>query len=134
MAEQFPDVPIVAAGGVADGRGLVAALSLGADDVAMGSRMAVTEETPPAQATKEAVLQSTAFDTLCRSNFDGISARMMKTPASEKGNEVSTMASGGCFSIFPSRTTTWYTNLESVARVDNSMGEDVCGCAVWSRM
>jgi enoyl-[acyl-carrier protein] reductase II len=84
MAEQFPDVPIVAAGGVADGRGLVAALSLGADAVAMGSRMAVTQESPLAQATKEAILQSTAFDTLYGSNFDGISARVMKTPASEK--------------------------------------------------
>jgi enoyl-[acyl-carrier protein] reductase II len=84
MAEQFPDVPIVAAGGVANGRGLVAALSLGADAVAMGSRMAVTEESPLAHATKEAILQYTAFDTLYGSNFDGIPARVLKTPAAEK--------------------------------------------------
>jgi enoyl-[acyl-carrier protein] reductase II len=84
MAEQFPDVPIVAAGGVANGRGLVAALSLGADAVALGSRMAVTEESPLAQATKEVILQSTVFDTLYGSNFDGIPSRVLKTPAAEK--------------------------------------------------
>jgi enoyl-[acyl-carrier protein] reductase II len=84
MAEQFPDVPIVAAGGVANGRGLVAALSLGADAVALGSRLALTEESPLAQATKEAILQSTVFDTLYGSNFDGIPARVLKTPTAEK--------------------------------------------------
>lgn len=84
MAEQFPDVPIVAAGGIANGRGLVAALSLGADAVAMGSRMAVTQESPLAQATKEAIVQASAFDTLYGSNFDGIPARVLKTPAAEQ--------------------------------------------------
>lgn len=84
MAELFPDVPIVAAGGVANGRGLVAALSLGADAVAMGSRMATTEESPLAQATKEVIVESSAFDTIYGSNFDGIPARVLKTPTAEK--------------------------------------------------
>jgi enoyl-[acyl-carrier protein] reductase II len=84
MAEQFPDVPIVAAGGIADGRGLAAALSLGADAVAMGSRMAVTQESPLAQETKEAIVQASAFDTLYGSNFDGIPARVLKTPAAKQ--------------------------------------------------
>ncbi|KAG7365092.1 enoyl-acyl-carrier-protein reductase II [Nitzschia inconspicua] len=84
IAEQFPDVPIVAAGGFANGRGLVAALSLGADAVAMGSRMAVTQESPLAQATKEAIVRAAAHDTLYGSNFDGIAARVLKTPAAER--------------------------------------------------
>ena len=84
MAEQFPDVPIVAAGGFADGRGLAAALALGADAVAMGSRMAVTKESPLAQATKEAIVQASEHDTIYGNNFDGLYARVLQTPAAEK--------------------------------------------------
>jgi enoyl-[acyl-carrier protein] reductase II len=84
MAELFPDTPIIAAGGIANGRGLAAALALGADGVAMGSRMAVTVESPLAQATKDAIVQSSAHDTLYGSNFDGIPARVLKTRQAEK--------------------------------------------------
>lgn len=84
MAEMFPNTPIVAAGGIANGRGLAAALALGADGVAMGSRMAVTAESPLAQATKDAIVRSSAHDTIYGSNFDGIPARVLKTAASEK--------------------------------------------------
>ena len=77
------DVPLVAAGGFANGRGLAAALALGADAVAMGSRMAVTRESPLAQATKEAIVNATQDETLYGKNFDGIPARVLKTPAAE---------------------------------------------------
>jgi enoyl-[acyl-carrier protein] reductase II len=80
----FPDVPIIAAGGFANGRGLAGALSLGADAVAMGSRMAVTEESPLAQATKEAIVAASEEDTIYGDNFDGIPARVLKTPAAVK--------------------------------------------------
>ena len=82
--EAFPDVPIIAAGGFANGRGLAGALSLGADAVAMGSRMAVTQESPLAHATKEAIVAATEADTIYGSNFDGIPARVLKTPAAIK--------------------------------------------------
>lgn len=84
MAELFPKTPIIAAGGIANGRGLAAALALGADGVAMGSRMAVTMESPLAQATKDAIIQSSAHDTIYGSNFDGIPARVLKTRSAEK--------------------------------------------------
>ena len=84
MAERFPETPIVAAGGFANGRGLAGALALGADAVAMGSRFATTQESPLAQAVKEAVVQSTESNTIYGSNFDGIPARVLKTPMSEK--------------------------------------------------
>jgi len=83
MAERFPEVPIVAAGGFANGRGLSATLALGADAVAMGSRMAVTQESPLAQSTKEAILQASEHETLYGKNFDGIPARVLQTPAAE---------------------------------------------------
>lgn len=84
IAERFPETPIVAAGGFANGRGLAGALALGADAVAMGSRFATTQESPLAQSVKEAVVKSTESNTIYGSNFDGIPARVLKTPMSEK--------------------------------------------------
>jgi enoyl-[acyl-carrier protein] reductase II len=84
LAEQFPDTPLVAAGGFANGRGLAAALTLGADGVAMGSRFAVSQDSPLAQPVKEAVTRSSESDTVYGSNFDGIPARVLKTSTAEK--------------------------------------------------
>eukprot|EP00934_Nitzschia_sp_Nitz4_P005825 Nitzschia sp. Nitz4//scaffold121_size67750//30500//34949//NITZ4_006067-RA/size67750-processed-gene-0.8-mRNA-1//1//CDS//3329534348//5815//frame0 len=84
LRQHFPDVPIVAAGGFANGMGLHGALSLGADAVAMGSRMAVTQESPLSQEAKEAIVASSEDQTLYGSNFDGIPARVLQTPASKK--------------------------------------------------
>jgi enoyl-[acyl-carrier protein] reductase II len=84
LTQLFPGVPVVAAGGIANGRGLAAALALGADGVAMGSRMAVTLESPLAQTTKERIVSSSAHDTISGSNFDGIPARVLKTRAAVK--------------------------------------------------
>lgn len=78
------DIPIIAAGGFADGRGLVAALALGADAVAMGSRFATSTESPVHQNVKEAVVAKRVEDTIYSKNFDGLYARVMKTPMAEK--------------------------------------------------
>lgn len=77
-------LPIIAAGGFADGRGLMAALSLGADGVAMGSRFATTAESPLADATKAAVCAKSESDTIYSKNFDGLYARVMRTPNAER--------------------------------------------------
>lgn len=73
-------IPIVAAGGIADGRGLAAALTLGADGVAMGTRLMATQESPVAQASKEAAIQSGAYDTLYTTRFDGQPCRILVAP------------------------------------------------------
>lgn len=78
------DIPVIATGGFADGRGLLAALSLGADAVAMGSRFATTKDSPLNQKTKDAVIAKTEQDTIYSKNFDGIPARVMRTPRSVK--------------------------------------------------
>ncbi len=93
IARRFPDVPIVAAGGFANGQGLAAALSLGADAVAMGSRFATTAESPLASKVKEAIANpdlnggSTESDTIYSKNFDGIPARVMRYPAAIQANQ-----------------------------------------------
>lgn len=44
MKDAFPDVPVIAAGGIADGRGVAAALALGADGVCVGTRLLASRE------------------------------------------------------------------------------------------
>ncbi|ETW95280.1 MAG: hypothetical protein ETSY1_31305 [Candidatus Entotheonella factor] len=57
-------LPVLAAGGIADGRGLAAALALGADGVLLGTRLLATEEAPIHPQYKEAIVQSSGHDTV----------------------------------------------------------------------
>lgn len=86
LRDACPNLPIIGCGGFADGRGLLAALSLGADGVAMGSRLATCQESPLHQRTKQAVVDKTQHETLYSANFDGIPARYMQTPRAEAVN------------------------------------------------
>ncbi|MGE4303211.1 MAG: NAD(P)H-dependent flavin oxidoreductase [Novosphingobium sp.] len=56
-------VPVVASGGIADGRGLVAALSLGAEGVNMGTRFCATQEAPIHGRVKRAYVENSELDT-----------------------------------------------------------------------
>lgn len=89
IADRFPQIPIIAAGGFATGRGLSGALSLGADAVAMGTRFATTVESPLADNVKRAISDplNTESDTIYGKNFDGIPSRVMKSPAALKANK-----------------------------------------------
>lgn len=57
-------VPVIASGGIADGRGMAAALALGAQGVNMGTRFMLTQEAPIHPGIKEAVVKGTETDTL----------------------------------------------------------------------
>lgn len=70
VVEAVKPVPIIAAGGIANGRGVVAALSLGAQAVSMGTRFLTSEETQAVHAYKERVVQSRAEDTVYTVLFD----------------------------------------------------------------
>ena len=74
------EIPVIACGGFADGRGLLAALALGASGIGMGSRFATCLESPVHQQTKQAVLQKDQHATIYSSHFDGMPARYMQTP------------------------------------------------------
>ena len=56
-------IPVIASGGFADGRGLVAALALGAEGINMGTRFLCTQEAPVHPAIKNAIVQSRETDT-----------------------------------------------------------------------
>jgi nitronate monooxygenase len=70
VVEAVKPLPVIAAGGIANGRGLVAALSLGAQAVSLGTRFLASEETRVVRAYKERVVQSTAEDTVYTLLFD----------------------------------------------------------------
>lgn len=74
------DVPVLAAGGYFDGRGLVSALAYGAEGVAMGTRFLLTEESPVHRSIKELYLKQTVNDTVVTRSIDGAPQRVVRTP------------------------------------------------------
>jgi NAD(P)H-dependent flavin oxidoreductase YrpB (nitropropane dioxygenase family) len=73
------DVPVVAAGGFFDGRGLVAALAYGAAGVAMGTRFLLTTDSPVPEAVKRYYLTKTVTDTVVTTQVDGVPHRVLRT-------------------------------------------------------
>jgi NAD(P)H-dependent flavin oxidoreductase YrpB (nitropropane dioxygenase family) len=57
-------IPVLAAGGIADGRGLAAALALGADGVLLGTRFLASKESPLHENFKQAIVESDGHDTI----------------------------------------------------------------------
>ncbi|MBN1634901.1 MAG: nitronate monooxygenase [Deltaproteobacteria bacterium] len=78
------DIPVIAAGGVADGRGLAAALALGAEGVAMGTRLMATKESPLHDTYKKLSVEKDLYDTLFSDRFDGLWCRVLDTSAARK--------------------------------------------------
>jgi len=70
-------VPLAAAGGFRDGRGLVAALSLGADGIAMGTRFLLTQESPVPESTKRIYLDTPPERIVVSAALDGMPQRMV---------------------------------------------------------
>ena len=71
-------IPVVAAGGVCDARGFVAALALGAEGVQMGSRFIATEECHVHRNYKEAILLAGDTDTVITRRVLGLRVRSLK--------------------------------------------------------
>jgi enoyl-[acyl-carrier protein] reductase II len=78
-------VPILTAGGFHDGRGLAAALMLGADGVTMGTRFAMTHESKMHQNWKDVIIQSSEQDTIYLDVGDpAVNSRVYKTKKIEE--------------------------------------------------
>jgi NAD(P)H-dependent flavin oxidoreductase YrpB (nitropropane dioxygenase family) len=78
------DVPVVAAGGYFDGRGLVSALAYGAEGIAMGTRFLLTQESPVQRSIKELYVKQTVLDTVVTHAIDGLPQRVIRTAAVER--------------------------------------------------
>ncbi len=77
-------IPVIAAGGFYDGRGLAAALVLGASGISMGTRFGLTKESVVHDNFKQLCLKSTEEDTLYSDAFDGMYGRALKTKATQE--------------------------------------------------
>ena len=73
------DVPVIAAGGFHDGRGLAAALTWGADGVAMGTRFLLTADSKVPDAVKSVYLSTPVTGTVVSSSIDGKPQRVIRT-------------------------------------------------------
>ncbi|WP_262365909.1 nitronate monooxygenase family protein [Gordonia sp. OPL2] len=76
-------IPVVAAGGFFDGRGLAAALSYGAEGVAMGTRFLLTSDSAVPDAVKQEYLGRGLGDTVVSVKVDGMPHRVLRTPLVE---------------------------------------------------
>jgi enoyl-[acyl-carrier protein] reductase II len=88
-------IPIIAAGGMADGRTMAAAFALGAEGVQMGTRMVATVESPVHQNMKQAVVDAEETDTMMINQHNGRPVRVLRTAATapfELSNEGNPMA------------------------------------------
>ena len=77
-------IPVIAAGGFADGRGLMAALALGASGIAMGTRLMTTKESSLHENFKKLSIEKDAADTIYGTHFDGLGFRSLKTRTAVK--------------------------------------------------
>ncbi len=78
------DIPVIAAGGFFDGRGLAAALSYGAAGVAMGTRFLLTSDSTVPDEVKQRYLQADLTGTVVSTRVDGMPHRVLRTGLVEK--------------------------------------------------
>lgn len=88
-------IPVLASGGIADGRGLVAALALGAEGISMGTRFMCTKESPIHQRIKDAIVSATELDTELIFRQLRNTSRVASNSVSRQTVEV--LANGGAF-------------------------------------
>jgi NAD(P)H-dependent flavin oxidoreductase YrpB (nitropropane dioxygenase family) len=73
------DIPVIAAGGITDGRGLAAMLAMGAAGVAMGTRFLLSADSSVPDHVKALYLKATVFDTVVSKAIDGAPQRVIRT-------------------------------------------------------
>ncbi len=85
------DIPVIAAGGFFDGRGLAAALSYGAAGIGMGTRFLLTRDSAVPDAVKQLYLSHDLNGTVVTDKVDGMPHRMLRTQLVEELQESSAL-------------------------------------------
>jgi enoyl-[acyl-carrier protein] reductase II len=78
------DVPVIAAGGITDGRSMAAAFALGAEGVQMGTRMVSAAESPVHTNWKQAIVDAAETDTVFLNRFSRPGLRALRTARTER--------------------------------------------------
>jgi NAD(P)H-dependent flavin oxidoreductase YrpB (nitropropane dioxygenase family) len=89
------DIPVVAAGGFFDGRGLAAALSYGAAGIGMGTRFLLTRDSTVPEAVKQRYLEADLNGTVVTAKVDGMPHRMLRTELVDEVEESSAVKRPG---------------------------------------
>lgn len=84
LKKNFPDMPVISAGGVATGDGIAAMLTLGADGVSMGTRFIASTEGGVNSEYKNAVVESTMADIVMTERLSGTPCTIINTPYAKK--------------------------------------------------
>ena len=95
LAARKLQIPVIASGGIGDGRGLAAALALGAEGLNMGTRFCATREAPIHDHIKRALLDASERDTRLIFRSRKNTARVLRTAISEEG-VATERRPGGC--------------------------------------
>ena len=88
LAARRLSVPFLASGGLGDGRGLAAALAMGADGINMGTRFMVTREAPIHEAVKQAMVEASELDTALLYRTLRNTARVFRNSVAEQVLEI----------------------------------------------
>ena len=88
LAAKRLKIPFLASGGLGDGRGLAAALAMGADGINMGTRFMVTKEAPIHDNVKQKMIEATELDTALIYRSLRNTARVFKNSVAEKVVEI----------------------------------------------
>lgn len=122
------DVPVIAAGGYADGRGLAAALAYGAAGIAMGTRFMMTSDSPVPDATKAAYTAAQTTDIFVTKKIDGIPQRMIRNKSMSQIEQTGRLArwkrgvSAG-FAMKQDTGVSWATMLKSARAMTKGGGK-----------
>ncbi len=84
VVDAIKPIPVAAAGGIADGRGLVAALALGASAAVVGTRFVATREAHGHQNYKEGIVGASEEDTVVTRVYTGKTARVIRNPYTDQ--------------------------------------------------
>lgn len=84
LQKHFPNVPVIAAGGIADGAGIVSMLALGAAGVSVGTRFIASTEAGVSQEYKNAIVDSKMTDIVLTEKISGTPCTIINTPFAQK--------------------------------------------------
>ncbi|NUS45106.1 MAG: nitronate monooxygenase [Mycobacteriaceae bacterium] len=127
------DIPVVAAGGFFDGRGLAAALAYGASGVAMGTRFLLTKDSAVPDSVKREYLQRSLNDTVVTTKVDGMPHRVLRTDlvnSLERSRGVKTLA-------YAARNTVKFRKLTGIswkALISEGLALKKHGDRTWSQL
>ena len=84
LKRSFPEMPVIGAGGVADGIGVLSMLSLGAEGVSMGTRFIASQEATVVEDYKNAIVESKMTDIVLTEKLSGTPSAIINTPYAKK--------------------------------------------------